>query len=609
MKSLKSIALFSFAFFLLVSCQKENLVNKDLRLDLESAAVQSENPGSIPDQYIVVFKDDVSQVEENANKIAKQYGAAPGFVYKHSIRGFSIKLPQAAIDKLKSNPNIKYIEQDQISTANDFFTGTQQSATWGIDRVDQRDLSLNNTYTYSYNGSSVDAYIFDTGIFYSHTDFGGRAKFGFDAISSTGLGLDKNGHGTHVAGTVGGTTWGVAKAVNLFAVKVLNDRGSGTNSGIIAGIDWAVNHHINISKKPAVGNMSLGGGASTALDDAVKKAITNGIVMCVAAGNETVDASTKSPARVPAAITVGATTSSDAKADYSNFGALIDINAPGSSITSAWHTSSTATNTISGTSMATPHVAGAAVLYLDQFNTASVQEVRDGLVVNATAGKISGLATNGTVNLMLHTIFIDPASLEVPSTPTLSSPFDTESGVSTKATMIWGASNFATSYELNFSKDPTFPANVTTVTIVNDPSAILTSLSTSTKYYWKVRARNYTVSSPWSSIFSFTTASSQTSAVSAPTLSSPIDGFINLSTSLSFIWIPEALAFGKNHQFVLSTNPDGFTSSTRNITTISSSVNVTNLRRGTKYYWVVRAAETATTWGPWSKPWSVTISK
>jgi subtilisin family serine protease len=274
--------------------------------------------------------------------------------------------------------------------------GAQSSPTWGLDRIDQRNLPLDASYSFSSIGNGVTAYIIDTGIRTAHTEFGGRAFVGFDAFG--GNGQDCNGHGTHVAGTVGGTNYGVAKNTRLIAIRVLDCNGSGTTSGVIAGIDWVTKNRI----LPAVANLSLGGGTSTALDTALQNMIFSGVATAVAAGNSGADACKYSPARVPAAMTIGASNSSDAKASWSNYGKCVDWFAPGVSITSAWYSSNSATNTISGTSMATPHVAGAAALYLETHPTDTPAQVRDALLSFTTKSKItSALSTN---NHLLHII-------------------------------------------------------------------------------------------------------------------------------------------------------------------------------------------------------------
>lgn len=357
------------------------------------------------DAYIVVYKDQTSDKELDAEveDMDKSEGVKAEHVYKSAIKGYAARLTPAALAKLKKNPNVAYIEKDQVMSIN-----TIQSTTpsWGIDRIDQVALPLSSSFTYTATASGVDAYIIDTGILTTHQEFGGRAVGGFSSIGTSTNWTDQNGHGTHVAGTVGGATYGVAKNVNLYAVRVLDAAGSGTTSGVIAGINWAITHH---TSRPAVANMSLGGGASTSLDAAVQSAVNDGIVMCVAAGNNSRNASNYSPARVSAAITVGASgayptlgTNYDAYASYSNYGSIVDLFAPGSYITSAWYLSTTATNTISGTSMATPHVTGVAALYKSNNPAASPAAVEAALKSASTKGKITGLPT-GTANNLLFT--------------------------------------------------------------------------------------------------------------------------------------------------------------------------------------------------------------
>ena len=361
----------------------------------------------VPDQYIVVFRDDVRDVPGLARRLA---GTSVRHTYQHAVKGFSARMSERAAAALARNPNVAYVEQDQVVSV----TGTQTGATWGLDRIDAR-AGLDKSYTYNTTGTGVTAYIIDTGIRYTHTDFGGRATFGFDAFSDGQNGADCNGHGTHVAGTVGGTTWGVAKGVALVAVRVLDCGGSGTWSGVIAGMDWVTANH----KAPAVANMSLGGGASTAVDDATKRMIAAGVATAVAAGNGNMagiaqDACNYSPARVPEAMTIGATTSSDAKSSYSNYGSCVDWFAPGSSITSAWYESDTQTRTISGTSMAAPHVAGVAALYLETNKAASPLAVRTALYDYTTKGVVTSAKTanNHLLFSLMTTGSVDPDPTE-----------------------------------------------------------------------------------------------------------------------------------------------------------------------------------------------------
>lgn len=358
----------------------------------------TESANAIEGQYIVVMRQGAQAA---ANRLAaaaeaRRNGAQVQREYGTALQGFAAVLPARALEALRRNPNIAYIEADQTITLN----ATQSPATGGLDRVDQRALPLNNSYTYNFTGSGVTAYIIDTGVRISHTDFGGRAVSGFDAIDG-GSADDCNGHGTHVAGTVGGGTYGVAKEVRVVGVRVLNCQGSGSNSQVIAGIDWVTGNHA--AGAPAVANMSLGGSASSALDTAVRNSIADGITYAVAAGNSNANACNQSPARVAEAITVGSTTTADARSSFSNYGTCLNIFAPGSSITSAWYTSDTATNTISGTSMASPHVAGAAALFVHQNGSSSPVVVRDGLVNSATTGVVTNAGT-GSPNRLLYTL-------------------------------------------------------------------------------------------------------------------------------------------------------------------------------------------------------------
>jgi subtilisin family serine protease len=345
--------------------------------------------------YIVVLKDGAtlsdSAVESRTNTLATRYAATVRHRYSAAVDGFSARMTAQQARRLAANPAVAYVEQDSVVHAD----ATQNGATWGLDRVDQRNLPLSGAYTYNTSASNVTAYVIDTGIQTSHGEFGGRAAVAYDALG--GNGQDCNGHGTHVAGTIGGATYGLAKGVRLRAVRVLDCAGSGSNSGVIAGVDWVTSNRV----RPAVANMSLGGGISSALDSAVSRSISSGVTYALAAGNSNTNACNSSPARVGAAITVGATTSSDARSSFSNYGGCLDIFAPGSSITSAW--SNGGTNTISGTSMAAPHVAGAAALYLSGNTAASPATVRDALVAKATAGVV-GSPGAGSPNRLLFTL-------------------------------------------------------------------------------------------------------------------------------------------------------------------------------------------------------------
>ncbi len=363
----------------------------------------------IPNQYIVVLKNDVGDVESEALRLARDFDGdrSGGFTYSRAIKGFSVRMNERQALRLADDPRVAFVEEDGVVSIDT----TQTGATWGIDRIDQRDLPLNGTYTYNATGSGVKAYIIDTGIRATHTQFAGRVISGFTAISD-GLGTnDGNGHGTHVSGTVGGSTYGVAKNVTLVAVRVLDSSGSGTNSGVIAGINFVASDHQ--AGQPAVANMSLGGGASSAVDSAVAAAVADGVTFAVAAGNDNLDACGSSPAREPSAITVGSTTTTDARSSFSNFGTCVDIFAPGSSITSSWNTSDTATNTISGTSMATPHVTGVAALFLETNPTASPATVTAAIVNSSTLNHVSNPGT-GSPNRLLFSLLTGAP----PPTPT-----------------------------------------------------------------------------------------------------------------------------------------------------------------------------------------------
>src|SRR5258705_3979289 len=368
---------------------------------VNGAGAQEVQPSerAIPGQYIVVLNDDQTaraNVRPVAGDLARQSGARVTHVFENTIRGFAASMSATAAAALARNPRVRYIEQDSER----FIVGTESGATWGLDRIDQRDRPLNGTYTYETVAANVDVYVIDTGIRATHTEFGGRVStFGFTAISDGNGTNDCNGHGTHVSGTIGGATYGVVQSVTLHAVRVLDcSRPGSTPRGIVGGDSVAAHRTL-----PAVANISLGGGASTALDDAVRRSVAAGVTYAIAAGNSNADACSSSPARVSQAITVGSSTSGDVRSSFSNFGTFVDLCAPGACIPSAWNTSDTATNTISGTSMATPHVTGAAALVLAQNPSFTPQQVRDSLVNNATTSVVTNPGS-GSPNPLLYVV-------------------------------------------------------------------------------------------------------------------------------------------------------------------------------------------------------------
>lgn len=327
----------------------------------------------IPGQFVITLEE-----RSDPRSVAREFGVEPDYVYTRVLVGFSGRMSDAARAGLLRDNRVVRIEQDREARL------SAPTSAWGLDRIDQRSLPLDNAFNVVGTGRSVTAYVVDTGIRFDHQEFGGRALRGYDAIADGQNGSDCNGHGTHVAGTIGGRSYGVARDSTLVAVRVLNCEGSGTMSGVIAGLDWiAANGQL-----PAVVNMSLGGDAHASLDDAVRRLVTRGFTVTAAAGNEGRDACLASPARVTEAITVGASDRSDARPSWSNFGACVDIFAPGVSIPSAWHTDTTALASSSGTSMASPHVAGAVALLL---------EGNGRLTPSAIADRLGGAATQGVV--------------------------------------------------------------------------------------------------------------------------------------------------------------------------------------------------------------------
>ncbi|MEJ6023683.1 S8 family peptidase [Ramlibacter sp. PS4R-6] len=372
----------------------------------QNARVHESRP--IPGRFIVVYKDSVADPVGETDRKVRRTGGRKHHAFSKALKGFSATLSDDAVRQLREDPDVDFVEQDQtVST-----TAVENQATWGLDRIDQADRPLDTQYHYDRTGAGVYAFIIDTGIRATHADFGGRVATGFSNVPD-GLGTgDCNGHGTHVAGTVGSTTYGVAKGVTLVPVRVLDCDGAGSWSDVIAGIDWVAQQ---TGKRPAVANMSLGGGFSSAVNAAVARAVAAGVTLVVAAGNENKDACQTSPAGEPTAITVGATTSSDTRASFSNFGTCVDIFAPGVSIKSTWNLHDASTNTISGTSMASPHVTGVAALALEANPSASPAAITDFIVDNATRNRITSLTSNSP-NRLLYSLAGGVASEPPPPT-------------------------------------------------------------------------------------------------------------------------------------------------------------------------------------------------
>lgn len=368
----------------------------------EGRILGADRAGAVKGSYIVTFKDSVARadVDKVARSLTGRHGGKISHTYTAALRGFSVKVDEEQARKLAADPSVARVEADGVAYA----LGTQNDPTWGLDRIDQRDLPGDRKFTYPNTASDVTAYVLDTGIRTSHREFGGRAVNGYDFIDNDAIAQDCNGHGTHVAGTVGGATYGVAKAVKLVGVRVLNCQGSSgsTWAPVLAGIDWVTKNAV----KPAVANMSIGGGRTSSVDDALAKSIASGVTYVVAAGNDGANACNTSPAAVPSAVTVGATDSRDARSIWpsgksSNHGTCLDLFGPGSDIVSASHLNDTGSRSDGGTSMASPHVAGAAALILSANPSWTPKQVHDRLIADATPNKVTDAKT-GSPNRLLY---------------------------------------------------------------------------------------------------------------------------------------------------------------------------------------------------------------
>jgi len=367
---------------------------------------------ALPDRYIVVFKQSVSDVDAETDRATRGNGSQVHFKYSRVLKGFAATIPAAALDGIRHNPNVEYVEPDGVAEA----IGTQAAPpSWGIDRIDQRNLPLSSSYQYNNDGAGVRVYILDTGIRYTHEQYSGRAITGLDFVDNDSTAEECHGHGTHVAGTVGGNTTGVAKQVALVGVRVLNCQGSGSYTGIIAAVDWVTGEQSRFPGVGFVGNMSLGGGLSPSLNTAVNNSVNQGVVWALAAGNENTDACTRSPASAANALTVGATGSNDVRASFSNFGTCVDLFAPGVGILSSTKTSDNSYESWSGTSMATPHAAGVAALYRAANPTATAAQTIAAIVNGATTNVVGDPV--GSPNLLLYSLVAGTAPNPPANTP------------------------------------------------------------------------------------------------------------------------------------------------------------------------------------------------
>jgi len=540
----------------------------------------------VPGQYIVTLRDEnPDTTAQRANSLAAQYHGAVSRVYEHALQGFAVRMSEQQAAELAADPQVQSVEENGVVSI-DAVTTQNNPPSWGLDRIDQAALPLSNSYSYDAKGTGVRAYVIDTGVRTTHTDFGGRASSGWDFVDNDADASDCNGHGTHVAGTIAGTSYGVAKGASIVAVRVLDCGGSGSYDNVIAGVDWVTANAV----RPAVANMSLGGGSSTSLDNAVRNSISAGVVYALAAGNSSADACFTSPAETREAITVGATDISDNRASWSNYGNCVDIFAPGVNIPSAWGTGDTATNTISGTSMATPHVTGAAARYLSTNPCASPSDVANALVANATPNKVVNPGA-ASPNILLATAFMGAAATApCPNAP--GAPALTATGAVAKVQLSWTvpSDNGSPITAYNLYRGTTaggegttaFKTFSSTTTAFDD-----TAVSAGTTYYYKVEAVNSVGGTKSSERSATPTPSSSPTAPGAPTLgASATTGRVSLS------WNVPSNGGSPITGFAIYKGTTSGGEAATPVVTVSAtttSYNDTAVTNGTRYYYQVAA--------------------
>ncbi len=484
---------------------------------------KADGAADLTDRYIVVFKDDVGNPKSMAAEMTRGKGITTHFTYQHAIKGFAATIPEQALEGIRHNPNVAYIEPDGLV----YKTVTQYNPpSWGLDRIDERDLPMDSKYEYQNEGEGVNIYIIDTGIRFNHKEYNGRAFSGYDFVDNDNDASDCDGHGTHVAGTAAGENVGVAKKATLYAVRVLDCNGSGTYSGVIAGIDWVTQNHV----KPAVANMSLGGGFSSSLNAAVNNSVSAGVVYAVSAGNSNSNACNYSPASASSALTVGSTTSSDARSYFSNYGSCVDIFAPGSGIYSSTMNTTSSYASWSGTSMASPHVAGVAALYLASNTNATPSAVESAIKNGASANKISNVGT-GSPNLLLYSLIAAPVSSNPPAAP---SGLSAAAVSTSQINLSWtDNANDEDGFYIErdagsgFQQIASVGANVTTYSN--------TGLTSNSTYSYRVRAWNSAGNSGYSN-----TASATTQQLTAPAAPTGLQTTIVSAGSVSLTWTDNA---------------------------------------------------------------------